>query len=246
MTEATRQKLLALNREFYERFAASFSGTRFGSQPGWDRIIPYFPPRCAVLDLGCGNGRLARFLDERLEQARYVGVDASEGLLAIARAQTAGLQRVRAEFFPMDLSQEGWHRRLGRFDVVTALAVLHHIPGYHARVQFVREAARCMHPEGALILSTWRFTHNPRMRRKILPWSVMGLSEADVEPGDYLLDWKKDGGGMRYAHELDAGEVAELARDAGLRVVEQFAADGREGDLSLYSVLQQNASLFRK
>jgi SAM-dependent methyltransferase len=234
-----QERLLAINREFYQRFAASFSATRFGPQPGWDRIIPYFPKRCAVLDLGCGNGRLAIFLDRHLEQVRYVGLDGSAELLAAAREQTRGLVHVRAEFVQMDLSTPGWHRRSGYFDVVTALAVLHHIPGFEARAEFVREAGQCMKPEGTLILSTWRFTHNPRMRRKILPWSAVGLTETDVEPGDYLLDWKKDGGGMRYAHELDEAEVRELARLAGLQVVEQFVADGREGDLSLYSVLRR-------
>ena len=235
-----QEKLLALNREFYERFGASFSATRFGPQPGWDRIIPYFPRRCAVLDLGCGNGRFALFLDQRLEQVRYVGLEGSGELLAIAREKTAGLAHVRAEFFRVDLSEPEWHRRSGYFDVVTALAVLHHIPGFEARATFVREAGRCMKPDGVLILSTWRFTHNPRMRRKLLPWATIGLSEADVEPGDYLLDWKReDVRGVRYAHELDGDEVARLAEMAGLKVVEQFAADGREGDLSLYSILRR-------
>ena len=233
-----QEKLLAVNREFYARFGASFSATRFGPQPGWDRIIPYFPKRCAVLDLGCGNGRLALFLDARLEQVRYVGLEGSGELLDIARQKTAGLAHVRAEFFQVDLSTSEWHRRSGFFDVVTALAVLHHIPGFEARATFVREAGQCMKPEGVLILSNWRFTHNPRMRRKILPWSTVGLSEDDVEPGDYLLDWKREEvQGVRYAHELDEEEITKLAEEAGLRIVEQFRADGREGDLSLYTVL---------
>lgn len=242
MKRSVQEKLLAINREFYERFGASFSGTRFGPQPGWNRIIPYFPRRCAVLDLGCGNGRFAIFLDRRLDQVRYVGLEGSAALLAIAREQTAGLERVQAECIQVDLSVPGWGHGAGHFDVVTALAVLHHIPGYDARAAFVREAGQRLKPEGVLILSTWRFTHNPRMRRKILPWAAAGLSEADVEPGDYLLDWKKDGGGVRYAHELDEAEVRELAARGGLRVVEQFTADGREGDLSLYSVLQRASS----
>jgi 2-polyprenyl-3-methyl-5-hydroxy-6-metoxy-1,4-benzoquinol methylase len=121
---------------------------------------------------------------------------------------------------------------------VTALAVLHHIPGFDTRQRFVQAARACLKPDGVLILSNWRFVQNPRMQRKMLPWSAAGLSEADVEPGDYLLDWKKDGAGMRYAHQLDEAEVAALAAGAGLEVVEQFVADGREGDLSLYSVLR--------
>ncbi len=237
MDELVRQKLIALNRDFYERFGASFSGTRFGAQPGWQHIIHHFPRRCTVLDLGCGNARLALFLDASLEQVRYVGLEGSEALLAIARERTAQLAHVRAECLYADLSAKEWPTPPLPYDVVTALAVLHHIPGFEARVAFVRTARRYLQPDGVLILSNWRFTHNERMRRKLLPWSAAGLREADVEPGDYLLDWKKDGGGMRYVHELDASEVEAIASATGLRILEQFVADGREGDLSLYTVL---------
>ncbi len=272
MERIVQEKLLAINRAFYERFAAPFSGTRFGAQPGWDCIIHYFPRRGAVLDLGCGSGRLALFLEQRWEelgitetpdseltedrgpkteqsrppspvprpQLRYVGLEGSEGLIAIAREKTAALQRVSTEFFQMDLSTDAWHRASHRFDVVTALAVLHHIPGFAARQRFVQAAGQCLKPGGVLILSNWRFMQNSRMRRKLLPWAAAGLSETNVEPGDYLLDWKKDGAGMRYAHQLDEAEVEALAAAAGLAVVEQFVADGREGDLSLYSVLKND------
>jgi len=267
MNESVRQRLLAINREFYEQFGASFSGTRFGAQPGWDRIIHYFPRPGAVLDLGCGNGRLALFLEKEFQgladletldvrgpgteedhadprspisgpAIRYVGLEGSAALLTIAREKTAHLASVSTEFFQTDLSSDAWRRASGAFDVVTALAVLHHIPGFEARQRFVLAAGQCLKPGGVLILSNWRFVQNPRMQRKLLPWSAAGLSEADVEPGDFLLDWKKDGVGMRYAHQLDESEVEDLATAAGLKVAIQFRADGKEGDLSLYSVLR--------
>lgn len=55
MNESVRQRLLQINQEFYNRFAAQFAATRYGAQPGWEQIIPHFPPRCQVLDLGCGS-----------------------------------------------------------------------------------------------------------------------------------------------------------------------------------------------
>ncbi len=238
MKESVRQRLLDINRTFYEQFGASFSGTRFGAQPGWDRIIHYFPQRGAVLDLGCGNGRLALYLEQHLQQARYVGLDGSEALLRIAREQTAHLAHISTEFFRIDLSSDEWRRASGYFDVVTALALLHHIPGFEARRAFVQAAGACLKPGGVLILSNWRFVQNERMRRKLLPWAAAGLKDADVEPGDYLLDWKKDGGGVRYAHQLDEAEIETLAKAADLSLEEHFLADGREGDLSLYSVLR--------
>jgi len=239
MEASIRQRLLAVNNEFYERFGGSFSGTRFGPQPGWDRIIHYFPKRGSVLDLGCGNGRLALFLDDHVEKVRYVGLERSGTLLEIAREKTRDLRHVTTEFFEMDLSAAKWRRASGYFDVVTALAVLHHMPGFQSRAAFVYAAGQCMNPKGFLILSNWRFMHSPRMQRKLVPWQAIGLSEDDVEESDYLLDWKKDGCGYRYVHQLDEAEVEALAANAGLEVVMQFVADGREGDLSLYSVLKR-------
>ncbi|NOZ72700.1 MAG: class I SAM-dependent methyltransferase [Chloroflexi bacterium] len=241
MKECIRKQLLQINQTFYEDFAAAFAATRFGTQPGWNRIIHYFPRRCQVLDIGCGNGRFAHFLDERLDAVQYLGIDSSHRLIAIAQENTAPLNRTQAKFSVVDISEDGWEQSLEKrsFDIVVALAVMHHIPGFSHRQQFLKAAATCLTPNGILILSNWRFTQNPRMRRKIVPWQQIGLSAADVEKGDYLLDWKKEGHGLRYAHQLDETEVSQLAAGAGLQILEQFHADGREGDLSLYSVLSR-------
>ena len=238
MDMQTQQRLLQINNDFYNSFADSFAATRYGAQPGWDRIIPHFPDPCQVLDLGCGNGRFTYFLDERLEQVDYVGLDGSKKLVEIAKKRSGDLVRTRAAFHDVDLNNSDWQIELNDFDVIVALAVLHHIPSFAARSTFLRAAANCLTPTGVLVLSNWRFAHNARMRKKIVPWQQVGLTDADVEPGDYLLDWKKDGIGYRYAHQLDEAEVAELAQQAELTVITQFHADGREGDLSLYSVLQ--------
>ena len=239
MNQIIRQRLLQINKDFYNNFAGAFAATRYGAQPGWDRIIPHFPERCQVLDLGCGNGRFAHFLDERLQQVDYAGMDGSKKLVEIAKKRAGNLARTTTRFHAVDLDDSDWQIELHDFDVVVALAVLHHIPSFAARSDFLRAAASCLAPTGVLILSNWRFAHNARMRKKIVPWQQVGLTDADVEPGDYLLDWKAGGEiGYRYAHQLDEAEVVELAQQAGLKIIEQFHADGREGDLSLYTVLE--------
>ena len=108
---------------------------------------------------------------------------------------------------------------------------------YVARADFLQAAASCLAPTGVLILSNWRFTQHSRLRRKIVPWERVGLTDVDVDAGDYLLSWQANGEGYRYVHQLDEAEVESLAERAGLRVIEHFHADGREGDVSLYSIL---------
>ena len=90
MNEPTRQQLIAINYEFYTRYAESFSSTRDHPWPGWVRVLDGIDSEpLRVLDVGCGNGRLARFL-QGARETRYVGIDTSAELIDFARKQTAG------------------------------------------------------------------------------------------------------------------------------------------------------------
>lgn len=234
------EQLLRLNREFYDRFDDQFAETRGPEQPGLRRLLAYLPSQGTLLDAGCGNGRLALMLDLAGRRIDYWGVDASAGLLDTARRQTAGLRHVRASFVQGDLAEPGWSAALPAiaFDAVTALAVLHHMPGWRLRLELLSTLRRCLAPGGMLALSTWQFFNSPRLLRKLVPWEEVGLTSDDVEPGDYLLDWRRGGRGLRYCHLVDEVELSALARSAQLAVEAMFYADGREGRLNLFALLR--------
>ena len=78
------------------------------------------------------------------------------------------------------------------------------------------------------------------MRRKIVDWEAVDIDEEDLDPGDYLLDWKRGGRGLRYCHLVDEEEMGALAAASGLIVRETFRAGGREGDLSLFAILDRS------
>jgi tRNA (uracil-5-)-methyltransferase TRM9 len=241
MDARTAERLLALNRAFYAAFARPFAVSRPVSDPALVCILPYIPQRARVLDVGCGNGRLALLLDQERPGATYVGVDVVPELVDLARAQAERLAAVSAEFLVADVTRPGWRGALSgtRFDCAVALAVLHHIPGSDLRLQVLREIASLLDPGGCVIISTWQFLESPRMRCKIRDWSEVGIDEAGLETGDYLLDWKREGRGLRYCHLMDRAEVERLAASNGLCVRETFRAGGREGNLSLFAILEQ-------
>ena len=55
-----------------------------------DLLLPLLPPAPAdVLDVGCGTGSVGLLLADAGHRVR--GVDSSEGMLAVARAKSAGL-----------------------------------------------------------------------------------------------------------------------------------------------------------
>ena len=121
-------------------------------------------------------------------------------------------------------------------ETAMAFAVLHHLPGIETRLEFLNRSRHLLAPHGQLYLSNWQFLNSERLRRRIQPWEAIGMTPEQVDPGDYLLDWRQGGYGLRYVHHFDQPELAALAQDSGFRLVETFYSDGKGGQLSLYQV----------
>ncbi len=235
MDSATAARLLALNRDFYTRFGADFSATRARLQPGVIRVIETLRGDETILDIGCGNGELARTLARRGHRGSYLGLDFSLPLLADASAPPEGF---RARFVEADLTSPGWALNVERltFNVVTTFATLHHIPSHDLRLQLLRAVHALLAPQGRFILSNWQFLNSDKLRARIQPWARVGLTEADVDAGDYLLDWRRGGEGLRYVHQFSAAELAALAAECGFDIQETFHSDGEGGNLGLYQI----------
>lgn len=240
MRESVRQRLLELNRDFYAQAAEPFDATRQQATPGLAAILPYFEhpgKELTVLDVGCGNGRFARLLEERGIGCDYTGVDGSSNLLRMAQAATADLAAVRCSFVQAELSDPAWAAQLGvkRWDRLLCTATLQHLPGYALRLRVVQEFTRFC--AGTIVLSFWQFLSSERFRTRLIDWSTIGLDRADVEAGDALLPWKQGVSAIRYVHQVDEIELHRLAADAGLTLLHTFRADGKEGNLNLYAIL---------
>ncbi|HRN50608.1 MAG TPA: methyltransferase domain-containing protein [Anaerolineales bacterium] len=239
MHAAVAQQLIALNREFYQTHAEAFSATRGRLQPGTVRMLGNVFATARILDLGCGNGGVAAHLAASGHQGSYMGLDFSEGLLQAARQRLAEQPAYPAEFMQADLSA-AWSTTIeGSFDVVLTMAVLHHLPSRELHLAFLRQVRGVMSAGGRFIHSNWQFMRSPKLAARVQPWSAAGLDKSQVEPGDYLLDWRsgvREGHALRYVHQFSEEELAGLAAEAGFNVAETFYSDGSTGDLSLYSV----------
>jgi SAM-dependent methyltransferase len=255
------ERLKQINREFYSAFAASFSETRSEAGREVQVILPYIADGARVLDIGCGNGRVAALLAEHRRDVMYVGIDASQEQISNFKFQISNVKGLKVSFAVADIMQPDWIYSLlplgespdgggwsgpalstaegtRGFDCILLLAVLHHIPGSDVRARIMRQVCELLAPGGRTIVSAWQFMDNARMRKKIVPWSAVGIDECELEPGDALLDWKHGGAGLRYCHWIGEDEMLALAAQAGMKVVETFRAGGREGNLSLYGVLR--------
>lgn len=230
-------------------------------QPGILRVLETLPEETRLLDLGCGNGELARELARRGHRGTYVGLDFSLDLLEVARNRfrreglavsaddQAGIppinhrstdapETLEVFFIQADLSTREWDIVLPThyYDVILAFALLHHLPGDDLRRQVLDKVRAHLDSNGHFVHSEWQFLNSPRLRGRIQPWETIGLTSADVDPGDYLLDWRRGGYGLRYVHHFDKENLARMAQETGFFVEETFLSDGEGGKLGLYQI----------
>ena len=149
-----------------------------------------------VLDVGCGGGILAESMAAR--GARVTGIDLAEKPLKVAQLHLleSGAQVDYRLVAPEALAQE----MPGRFDVVTCMELLEHVPDPAATVRACAELAR---PGAHLFFSTI----NRNLKSYL--FAVVGA--------EYVLRLLPRGT-HDYAKFIKPSELARMCRNAGLAV----------------------------
>jgi SAM-dependent methyltransferase len=256
VNSTTVERLLELNCQFYAQRGRDFGETRLRVQPGIQRIIETIGGDETILDLGCGNGTFARELSRAGHRGRYLGIDSSTPLLEIAMSASyafpvdflqadlmqlpIGLPAIlempgSTASFPLEREAQYSLPAGGGWSMITAFAVLHHVPGNDLRVALLRRARQLMNSEARLALSNWQFTSSSRLRERIQPWSKVGVG-LDLDNGDYLLDWRRGQLAFRYVHEFDEPGLSSLAAESGFVVADTFYSDGADHRSGLYQL----------
>jgi ubiquinone/menaquinone biosynthesis C-methylase UbiE len=201
----------------YNRIAGHFSQTRGRGWPIIEQLVAHYThPGMRLLDIGCGNGRVADVADKfKLD---YTGLDLSIGLINEAR-----------RLHPTHHFEVGNMTHLSEpdrsFDVLIAVASFHHIPSRILRQRTLEEWRRVLRPGGVIILINWNL-HQSRFRRQ--RWKtnfekLLCLHRRDWN--DLLIPWKNANGEQqaeRYYHGFTPKELGRLADDTGLRVITQY------------------------
>ena len=134
----------------YDEFAADFSATRQRAWPEFEILAAQIKKNDKILDLGCGNARLRKFLDKKkIPRGNYFGFDKSKKLLEIAKKNFP-----HDHFFCGDFAKKLIFEN-EKFDVVAAIASFHHLQNFAAQQNFWRESARILRPGGRIFLTNW-------------------------------------------------------------------------------------------
>jgi SAM-dependent methyltransferase len=241
MKDSTVKTLVALNRDFYDAFAADFAESRSKLHDGIIRTLDFLVKERRVghlLDVGCGSARVGHALGKAPyshHEVEYSALDFSEDL-------ASSIQRPK-RFFTADISQTDWSRTveapINGFDAIVSFSVLHHVPGRKNQIEFLKECAGLLSPKGLLVVSLWQLLHVPRLARKIRPWSTLPIDTSELGTHDLLVDWKRGGSGLRYVHQFDLEEVHAIGASAGLTPIDSWRSDGATGDMGLYVIFSK-------
>lgn len=207
MTRETALKILNDVRQSYDTIAQDFSRTRRSVWEEFKPLADYAKTGDRVLDLGCGNGRLIELFKGR--PIEYSGVDISENLIAIAKQRYPGqdfqvFDGLKTPF------KDNW------FDKIYCIAVLHHIPSYELRKEFLEEARRVLNSGGKLILTTWYLWNKLSFWRLLFKFTLKKLiGKSPLDFFDIMEPWGKIS--ERYLHNFRKRELKRLIIKAGFQ-----------------------------
>jgi 2-polyprenyl-3-methyl-5-hydroxy-6-metoxy-1,4-benzoquinol methylase len=141
------------NRDFYEAaspgqadYWKKMAAPRFRVRTVLSVLQRHAP--ASVVDLGCGGGQLLAEVARALPQAKLVGVDLAEALLARNRAQSPAVRWVQAN---LDAPARWSEEDRGRYQAVTAVEVLEHVD---QPAQLLANARALLAPGGLLVVTT--------------------------------------------------------------------------------------------
>jgi len=180
------------SRDKVDEYLARVGGLpgRIAGEGALVEILPRAP--ASVLDLGCGDGRLAGLvMAARDSIASVVAVDRSEPMLAAARARFAGDPRVAVR--EHDLVDP--ISALGSFDVIVSGFAIHHLE--HPRKQALfAEATRMLRPGGLFANLEVVQCASELLQRRF--YDAIGRPDGDPEdrlaPIEPQLAWMREAG----------------------------------------------------
>lgn len=211
----------------YDTIAEAFSESRADMHwPELDDMISRVDEGSAVLDIGCGTGRLCSQLADK--NVHYTGVDISKEQLTKAQ-QTCPA----GEFWQATMTKLPFENQ--RFDTVFMIASLHHVMTNEQRQQAVNEALRVLKSGGNLyvtVMGLWQKKYWPLFFTKKAGLQTMPARErGSITFTDIFLpwSWKSEAPVYRYYHAFRKSELKNLFDQTNTNIYRcEYVRDNRK------------------
>ncbi len=215
----------------YDTISEEFSATRREIWEEMKFLFDFLKKGDRVLDLGCGNGRWYPLFKEK--EVDYFGVDFSEKLVAIAKKTFPEAKFLVANALSLPFENHF-------FDKIYSIAVLHQIPSFDFRIQFLKECKRVLKPEGILILTVWKI-YRPKEMLLLLKYTILKiLGKSKLDFKDIFEPWGKKI--QRYYHCFSKRELENLVKKAGFEILKSGLVKNKKGNRKNFFVVCKKPS----
>lgn len=153
MEAGEHRRLLDKVREWFDdteqvsRYVSASVGGPTSAETDLLNSLP--PPPAAVVDVGCGAGRIALPLAE--QGYCVTGVDVSVGMVAAARAAVG--RRSTARFLAVEPCALPF--AANSFEAALAVKLYCYIPSQQSRIDYLSEVSRVLRPNAVLLLTSY-------------------------------------------------------------------------------------------
>ena len=211
----------------YNSFAGEFSETRQRKWQEFDDLARESYENNSdinILDIGCGNGRLRKFLAEREFSGKYFARDVAENFLDHAKKN---LQEYSSD--TLHFSQGGFLEvendfETETFDEVWAIASFHHLSQHKDRKKALHNIQKILKPEGEIVLTVWNLWE----QKKYIPQKKEAFVRSIWNPlfsaRDFLIPWGVQKT-PRYYYSFSENYLRELLAEAGFEIQNIFYSD---------------------
>lgn len=130
--------------------------------PVWQEVkdlLRDIKPDVAVLDIGCGTGRVRQVLPDNID---YTGLDNSPELLDVARRRHSREKFIQADARALPFGDNS-------FDAVLLIATIHHFLDKAERLKVLNEAWRVLKSDGQIYCTVWNL-NRPKFWRHWRGW----------------------------------------------------------------------------
>jgi tRNA (cmo5U34)-methyltransferase len=146
-------------------------------------LLPFDPAESfRVVEIGCGEGRLAQALLHCFPQAEVLALDGSAEMRSQAEQRLARFG-LRARVAPFDLFSSAWHAQLAGGDAVLSSLCLHHLSG-PAKQHLFSTIYQQLAERGALLIADLVEPQRPEARELFAAtWDRLTRHQAQTETG---------------------------------------------------------------
>jgi len=230
--------------EAYDSFAKDFSSTRHYQWKEFERLSAGLIGQKNIenkyiLDLGCGNGRLNKFLRNENSQdidftGNYIGFDISKELLEEAKNNNKNNREkiidkktefIEAGFldFPKYLPSESKNNILQ----IWAVASFHHLSKISERQKTIKNIYNALEDGGEFVFTVWNLWEQAKYEPQKKEAFWRSVYNPFWNKRDFIIPFGKKKV-KRYYYSFEITELHNLLKEAGFEIADSFLSDKKQ------------------